>query len=110
MISGQSIREAIRFAKRQNLVGIVSFADPLLKSPKLITTVKAAGLVLATWSSANNDPANIELSHKFGVDAIVIDKIVKPELGLSFLISDVCFRLMLIKRILLMERCLSNPL
>eukprot|EP00474_Spongospora_subterranea_P004632 CRZ05090.1 hypothetical protein [Spongospora subterranea] len=72
---GQSIREAIRFAKRQNLVGIVSYADPLLKSPKIITTVKAAGLVLATWSSANNEISNIELSHRFGIDAIVIDKI-----------------------------------
>ncbi|XXQ38780.1 GP-PDE domain-containing protein [Plasmodiophora brassicae] len=72
---GQSIREAIRFAKRQNLVGIVSYADPLLKAPKIITTIKATGLVLATWSSANNDVRNLEVSRKFGVDAIVVDRI-----------------------------------
>lgn len=71
----------------------MSYADPLLKAsgprvmrlplcvltgrqaPKIITTIKATGLVLATWSSANNDVRNLEVSRKFGVDAIVVDRI-----------------------------------
>jgi glycerophosphoryl diester phosphodiesterase len=79
-----SIKQAIRFAKSNHLMGIVSNVKPLLLAPQLIQTIKKSGLLLATYGIENNIVENAELQEKLGVDAIIADhvghvsKLLKP--------------------------------
>lgn len=57
-----SLQEAIRFASRWNLLGIVSAADPLVMCPRFIRMVKENGLVCMTYGVLNNDPKNVRVS------------------------------------------------
>ncbi|KAI9032077.1 PLC-like phosphodiesterase [Hyaloraphidium curvatum] len=72
-----SIKEAIRFAKSANLLGIVCDARPLVQVPSLIGTIKEGGLLLATFGEANADPENVRLQESCGVDAIMVDNVFK---------------------------------
>ncbi|CAG8533496.1 12469_t:CDS:2 [Ambispora leptoticha] len=72
-----SIKEAIKFAKSNNLLGIICEATLLIQVPTLITNVKKAGLMLITFGSANNDSCNMRLQERYGVDAIMIDGVIK---------------------------------
>ncbi|CAG8806675.1 3790_t:CDS:2, partial [Racocetra persica] len=72
-----SIKEAVKFAKMNNLLGVIFEATLLVHVPSLITNVKQAGLILTTFGSANNDPHNIRIQEKYGVDAMVIDGVIK---------------------------------
>ncbi|CAI2166042.1 19028_t:CDS:2 [Funneliformis geosporum] len=71
-----SLKEAVKFAKRNNLLGVICDATILVKVPSLITNVKQAGLVLTTFGIANNDDHNIILQDKYKVDAKVINGVV----------------------------------
>jgi glycerophosphodiester phosphodiesterase len=57
-----SLQEAIRFASRWNLLGIVSAADPLVMCPRFIKMVKENGLVCMTYGVLNNDSKNVRVS------------------------------------------------
>ncbi|RHZ82191.1 hypothetical protein Glove_112g42 [Diversispora epigaea] len=72
-----SIKEAVKFAKINNLLGVVCDATLLVRVPSLITSVKQAGLILTTFGTANNDSHNIRTQERFGVDAIIIDGVIK---------------------------------
>lgn len=61
-IRAASLQEAIRFASRWNLLGIVSGAEPLVMCPRLVKVVKESGLVCVSYGTLNNDPANVEVS------------------------------------------------
>lgn len=71
-----SIKEAIRFAKSANLLGIVCDARPLVQVPSLINTIKEGGLILGSFGEANTDPENVKLQESCGVDAIMVDNVV----------------------------------
>ncbi|KAJ3337372.1 phosphate system positive regulatory protein pho81 [Gonapodya sp. JEL0774] len=73
----KSIKEAIRFARTGNLLGIVCEARPLVEVSALINTVKESGLILATFGETNSVPANVTAQHLNGVDAIVIDDVMR---------------------------------
>lgn len=60
-IRASSLQEAIRFASRWNLLGVVSAAEPLCNSPRLVKVVKDSGLVCVSYGSLNNDPAKVEV-------------------------------------------------
>jgi len=60
-IRATSLQEAIRFASRWNLLGIVSYAEPLVNSPRLVRVVKQSGLVCVSYGSQNNDPQLVEV-------------------------------------------------
>jgi glycerophosphodiester phosphodiesterase len=60
-----SLQEAIRFASRWNLLGIVSAADPLVMCPRFIRMVKENGLVCMTYGVLNNDPKNVRVSFSY---------------------------------------------
>lgn len=60
-IRASSIQEAIRFASRWNLLGIVSAAEPFCISPRLVKVVKESGLVCVSYGVLNNDPAKVEV-------------------------------------------------
>lgn len=57
-----SLQEAIRFASRWNLLGVVSQAEPLVLCPRLVRVVKESGLVCVSYGVLNNNPANVKVS------------------------------------------------
>ena len=60
-IRASSLQEAIRFASRWNLLGIVSGAEPFVNSPRLVRVVKQNGLVCVSYGTENNDPLSVEV-------------------------------------------------
>jgi len=60
-IRASSLQEAIRFASRWNLLGIVSAANPLVVCPRLVRVVKESGLVCVTYGTLNNEPKNVQV-------------------------------------------------
>lgn len=60
-IRASSLQEAIRFASRWNLLGVVSAAEPLVNSPRLVKVVKEHGLVCVSYGAMNNDPAKVQV-------------------------------------------------
>jgi glycerophosphodiester phosphodiesterase len=63
-VRAASLQEAIRFASRWNLLGIVSNAEPLVKCPRLVRVVKESGLVCVSYGTQNNDPKNVKVSQQ----------------------------------------------
>lgn len=61
-IRASSLQEAIRFASRWNLLGVVSAAEPLCNSPRLVKVVKDSGLVCVSYGVLNNDPEKVQVS------------------------------------------------
>lgn len=61
-IRAGSLQEAIRFASRWNLLGIVSAATPLVISPRLVRVVKESGLVCVSYGGLNNDSDKVQVS------------------------------------------------
>jgi glycerophosphodiester phosphodiesterase len=61
-IRASSLQEAIRFASRWNLLGVVSAAEPLCNSPRLVKVVKDQGLVCVSYGTLNNDPVKVQVS------------------------------------------------
>jgi glycerophosphodiester phosphodiesterase len=60
-IRASSLQEAIRFASRWNLLGIVSTTVPLVNSPRLVKVVKQSGLVCVSYGTENNDPLLVQV-------------------------------------------------
>ena len=61
-IRASSLQEAIRFASRWNLLGVVSVATPFCISPRLVKVVKESGLVCVSYGALNNDPDMVNVS------------------------------------------------
>lgn len=75
-IRASSLQEAIRFASRWNLLGVVSNAEPLVISPRLVKVVKESGLVCVSYGTINNDPDKVQLQVKEGIDAVIVDSVL----------------------------------
>jgi glycerophosphodiester phosphodiesterase len=60
-IRASSLQEAIRFASRWNLLGVVSAAEPLVTCPRLVKVVKESGLVCVSYGTLNNEPKNVQV-------------------------------------------------
>ncbi|GEQ68034.1 hypothetical protein JCM33374_g1700 [Metschnikowia sp. JCM 33374] len=75
-IRASSLQNAIRFAKKWNLLGIVSAAETLVKTPRLAQVVKSSGLVCVTYGVQNNDPEACKIQMKAGVDAVIADSVL----------------------------------
>ncbi|EER24982.1 glycerophosphodiester phosphodiesterase, putative [Coccidioides posadasii C735 delta SOWgp] len=82
-IRASSLQEAIRFASRWNLLGVVTTAEPLVISPRLVKVVKESGLVCVSYGVANNDPANVKLQVNEGIDAVIVDSVLAIRKGLT---------------------------
>ena len=61
-VRASSLQEAVRFASRWNLLGIVSAAEPLVRCPRLVRAVKESGLVCVSYGTLNNDWDNVRVS------------------------------------------------
>ncbi|KAI5926039.1 glycerophosphodiester phosphodiesterase GDE1 [Camillea tinctor] len=75
-IRASSLQEAIRFASRWNLLGIVSQAAPFVNSPRLVKVVKQSGLVCVSYGTQNNDPILVQRQVKEGIDAVIVDNVL----------------------------------
>lgn len=82
-IRASSLQEAIRFASRWNLLGIVSAAEPLVTCPRLVRVVKESGLVCVSYGALNNENRNVELQAKEGIDAVIVDNVLAIRKGLT---------------------------
>ncbi|EDU44462.1 UgpQ Glycerophosphoryl diester phosphodiesterase [Pyrenophora tritici-repentis] len=82
-VRAASLQEAIRFASRWNLLGVVSAATPLVMCPRLVKVVKESGLVCVSYGILNNDPKNVLLQRSEGIDAVIVDSVLKVRQGLQ---------------------------
>ncbi|KAF2668112.1 glycerophosphodiesterase GDE1 [Microthyrium microscopicum] len=89
-VRAQSLQEAIRFASRWNLLGIVSASEPLVMCPRLVRVVKESGLVCVSFGTQNNEPENVHKQVREGLDAVIVDRVAAFRKGL---IGDVAKKL-----------------
>ncbi|KAI1817626.1 glycerophosphodiester phosphodiesterase GDE1 [Poronia punctata] len=82
-IRASSLQEAIRFASRWNLLGIVSNALPFVNSPRLVKVVKQSGLVCVSYGVQNNDPELVQRQVNEGIDAVIVDSVLAIRQGLT---------------------------
>ncbi|MCJ1394861.1 Glycerophosphocholine phosphodiesterase [Xylographa bjoerkii] len=82
-IRASSLQEAIRFASRWNLLGVVSAAEPLVISPRLVKVVKESGLVCVSYGNINNEPDKVKLQVQEGIDAVIVDSVLAIRKGLT---------------------------
>ncbi|PRT52598.1 Glycerophosphodiester phosphodiesterase GDE1 [Wickerhamiella sorbophila] len=75
-VRASSLQEAIRFAKRWNLLGIVCESTPIVACPRLAQVVKQSGLVCFTYGVLNNQPDLARRQLKAGVDAVIVDSVL----------------------------------
>ncbi|KAH7085835.1 Glycerophosphoryl diester phosphodiesterase family-domain-containing protein [Paraphoma chrysanthemicola] len=76
-VRAASLQEAIRFASRWNLLGVVSAAEPLVMCPRLVKVVKESGLICISYGTLNNDPQNVRIQKNEGIDAVIVDSVLK---------------------------------
>ncbi|KAF9580672.1 phosphate system positive regulatory protein pho81 [Lunasporangiospora selenospora] len=67
-----SIKEAVRFARSNNLLGVICEATPLVQVPSLITHIKEAGLILSSFGVGNRDLAWVQIQRNHGIDALMV--------------------------------------
>ncbi|KAK7707020.1 Glycerophosphocholine phosphodiesterase [Diaporthe eres] len=82
-VRASSLQEAIRFASRWNLLGIVSVSKPFTNSPRLVRVVKQHGLVCVSYGTENNDPRMVQRQVKEGIDAVIVDSVLAIRQGLT---------------------------
>ncbi|KOS22534.1 Glycerophosphodiester phosphodiesterase GDE1 [Escovopsis weberi] len=82
-IRASSLQEAIRFARRWNLLGIVSAAEPFVNSPRLVRVVKEQGLVCVSYGTLNNQPDMVQRQVNEGIDAVIVDSVLAIRQGLT---------------------------
>ncbi|KAK3304381.1 Glycerophosphoryl diester phosphodiesterase family-domain-containing protein [Chaetomium strumarium] len=82
-IRASSLQEAIRFASRWNLLGIVSNAEPFVNSPRLVRVVKQNGLVCVSYGMQNNQTELVQRQVKEGIDAVIVDSVLAIRKGLT---------------------------
>lgn len=81
-IRASSLQEAIRFAARWNLLGIVSACDPFVLAPRLVRVVKESGLVCVSYGTMNNEQDKVRLQVQQGIDAVIVDSVLNIRTGL----------------------------
>lgn len=82
-IRASSLQEAVRFASRWNLLGIVSQAEPLVLCPRLVRVVKESGLVCVSYGAINNEPEHVKRQVTEGIDAVIVDSVLAIRKGLT---------------------------
>ncbi|KIW99978.1 uncharacterized protein Z518_10906 [Rhinocladiella mackenziei CBS 650.93] len=82
-VRATSLQEAIRFASRWNLLGVVTAAEPLIAAPRLVRVVKESGLVCVSYGTLNNESDKVKLQVKQGIDAVIVDNVLAIRRGLT---------------------------
>ncbi|KAI8051958.1 Glycerophosphoryl diester phosphodiesterase family-domain-containing protein [Syncephalis plumigaleata] len=78
-----SVQHAVRFAKSADLLGIVTISDPVVDAPRLVRAIKETGLLLFTYGKRNNDVSAVRIQRQYGVDAVIVDKVMLIRKGLQ---------------------------
>lgn len=60
-VRAASLQQAMRFAVKWNLAGIVMLSDPFVLCPRLIGYAKSKGLVVCSYGNLNDDPELAEV-------------------------------------------------
>ncbi|KAI9255498.1 hypothetical protein BY458DRAFT_520184 [Sporodiniella umbellata] len=71
-----SLKEAVKFAKQNNLLGVICGAQTLVQVPSLIKTVKESGLLILTSGDVNSDIKCRQIQERCGVDAMIVQQVV----------------------------------
>lgn len=71
----KSLRQALRFARRYNLMGVVSHTRCLCMEPQIIKAAQDSGLYLFSYGAENNDIEKVELQRKAGLTAVICDHV-----------------------------------
>ncbi|KAI9928308.1 hypothetical protein AWENTII_008024 [Aspergillus wentii] len=82
-IRASSLQEAVRFASRWNLLGVVTQAECLVLCPRLVRVVKESGLVCVSYGAINNDSEKVKLQVVEGIDAVIVDSVLAIRKGLT---------------------------
>jgi glycerophosphodiester phosphodiesterase len=75
-VRSSSLQEAVSFAKRWDLLGVVAHSPPLVTSPRLIGAVKQRGLTLLSYGSDNTSSELVKRQIDHGIDGIITDELV----------------------------------
>ncbi|KAI9310793.1 hypothetical protein BX666DRAFT_1882142 [Dichotomocladium elegans] len=75
-IRTRSLKEAVKFAKRNNLLGVICEATPLVRVPSLIKNIKESGLILMSFGRMNADARYRSIQEQHGVDAMIVHEVV----------------------------------
>ncbi|KAF2755707.1 GDPD-domain-containing protein [Pseudovirgaria hyperparasitica] len=84
-----NMRVAVKFAQCWGLQGVVFLGEIFLLCPRLVHWIKNRGLIVGSYGSQNNDPANVKAQLKAGVDLIYTDrvglnaKVLREEFGMG---------------------------
>ncbi|KAJ2769576.1 phosphate system positive regulatory protein pho81, partial [Coemansia nantahalensis] len=83
-----SLKEAVRFACTNNMLGIMCSASLLTRVPALIDSIKSNGLVAISFGPENRDEQLCAAQKEHGVDAIMCDGAIQyePDLSLEYAI------------------------
>ena len=74
-IRATSLQQAIRFATRWNMLGIVSECN-VFKCSRLVKVVKESGLVCVSYGKDNDDKVFVRKQIDAGVDAVIVDSVL----------------------------------
>lgn len=78
-----SLKEAVKFAKQNNLLGIICSAQTIVQVPSLIKTTKESGLILVTAGEVNSDIRYRHIQERYGVDAMMVNQIVHFNMSMA---------------------------
>ncbi|KAJ2080334.1 phosphate system positive regulatory protein pho81 [Coemansia sp. RSA 988] len=79
-----SLKEAVRFACANNLLGLICNSSLLTRVPALIENVKSSGLLLMSFGIENYDEQQRQSQKSRGVDATICNGVIKYEADSSF--------------------------
>ena len=78
-----SLKEAVKFSKQNNLLGVICGAQTLVQVPSLIKTAKESGLILVTAGEVNSDARYRNIQERYGVDAMMINQVVHFNMSMA---------------------------
>ncbi|KAJ1948320.1 Glycerophosphocholine phosphodiesterase, partial [Linderina pennispora] len=70
-----SLVAAVRLCRRMGLAGIVTYAAPIVESPRVAHMVRRNNLALATYGRQNNRREMVLIQKSAGVDIVITDKV-----------------------------------
>ncbi|KAI0156938.1 Glycerophosphoryl diester phosphodiesterase family-domain-containing protein [Xylariaceae sp. FL1272] len=70
-----SFQEAVRFARKWNLEGVVPRSQPIVASPRLVDLVKSSGLTCASWGDLNDDTECAKAQADVKIDGIITNRV-----------------------------------
>ncbi|PIA16254.1 hypothetical protein COEREDRAFT_33581, partial [Coemansia reversa NRRL 1564] len=69
----KSMDVAVRMAKWAGLAGIVTHADAVVQSPRIVSLARRHRLLVTTYGGSNSKHENVQLQKAYHVDAVIAD-------------------------------------